>query len=93
MISRNFHDLGWAAGCAQAPPPLHVYDTQSIAAAWHPLPRVTLLPQHPGPEMVKVPAPGGFAGDDPTDPAGQTIPRISTMGMCGRLHQKGVSHR
>ena len=86
MITRDFGHGGYAAGCASNPPPLHVYDTESEAANWHPLPRIYLRPTPPGPLMVQIPAPGGFAGDDPTDPTQQTVPRIPTLGMVGRFH-------
>ncbi len=93
MISREFGNGGWKATCANNPPPLHVSDTESAAAQWWPLPRPALFPQHGGPHMVTIPAPGGFAGDDPTDPTAQTIPRVPTIGMVGRLHVTGNAGR
>lgn len=92
MITRDFGHGGYAAGCGNSPPPLHVYDTESEHANWHPLPRVALFPHHPGPVLVGIPAPGGFAGDDPTDPSQQTAPRVASVGILARLHQKGVGH-
>jgi hypothetical protein len=93
MMTRDVSDLGYAAGCEGAPPPLHVHDTQSARAAWYPLPRIRLAPQPPGPIMVKNPGAMrselGGVGDDPTDPAAQTIPRVRTDGMIGRLNWGG----
>lgn len=87
MMSRDYGHGGWAAGCAGNPPPLHIYDTESAAANWYPYERPQLWPTHPGPTMVRIPVPAGNAlGDDPTDPAAQTYPRIATAGMCGRFN-------
>lgn len=91
MISRDFTNNGYAAGCAGMPPPLHVYDTDSIMANWHPLPRIIMRPTPPGPVMVQIPTPAGAAlGDDPTDPTAQTYPRIRTNGMIGWLNIQGA---
>jgi hypothetical protein len=84
MITRQFGDGGWAAGCAAAPPPLHVYDTESAAANWFPLPRPALRSTPPGPALVAIPIAAPF-GDDPTDPTMQTAPRQQTTGMIGRF--------
>lgn len=90
MFTRALGDGGWAAGYAGAPPPLHVYDTESQAANWHPLQRPYLRPTPPGPTMVLIPQPGGAAlGDDPTDPTAQTRPRYRCAGMIGWLNGKG----
>lgn len=89
MISRRFGDGGWKAACSSAPPPLHVYDTESEAARWHPLPRIVLRPTPPGPTMVVIPEHGfggDYVGDDPTDPARQNERRISSPGMIGRFN-------
>lgn len=84
MITRGFRSnhLTWVPW---APPPIHVYDPEAEAAAWHPLTRPVLRPTPPGPEMIRIPIAAPF-GDDPTDPAAQTIPRIPTHGMIGRLN-------
>jgi hypothetical protein len=92
MISREFGNGGWAAGCSNAPPPLHVYDTESEAAQWYPPVRPALFPQPPGPIMVKIPSPVGGGeqlGDDPTDPARQSRKRFTCNGMIGRLNVPG----
>jgi len=87
MITRDFGDGGWKACAPGNPPPLHVADTESAMANWHPLPRPFLYPTHPGPTMVLVPGPAGNdVGEDPTDPARQLRPRIATAGMIGRLN-------
>lgn len=83
MITRQFGDGGWRAGCANAPPPLHVVDDNG--QNWCPLPRVVLRPTPPGPTMIYVPVVAPF-GDDPTDPAAQTELRIGTGGMIGRFN-------
>ena len=88
MITRAFGDGGWAAGCENNPPPLHVYDTESEAANWYPYERPYLFPTPGGPAHVfRIPA--GVFGDDPTNPAAQTKPRLATMGMIGRFHAAG----
>jgi hypothetical protein len=84
-IRRPLNDAGYAAGCQYNPPPLHVYDTQSEAANWHPLPRPFLRGTPPGPFMVRIPLAAPW-GDDPVDPANQTMPRVKTNGMVGRLN-------
>lgn len=84
MMTRDFGHGGWAAGCANNPPPLHVYDTESEAANWHPLERPYLRPT-PGMIPVQIPQPAGTAlGDDPTNPGAQTAPRMQCSGMIGR---------
>lgn len=88
MITRDFGDGGWAAGGQFNPPPLHVYDTESEYAAWHPLQRPALPAQPPGPAYI-FDIPSSPFGDDPTDPSAQTVPRIPTRGMIGRLHPEG----
>ena len=93
MISRDLGRFSWTLAGQHNPPPLHVYSPEAEHAAWHPLAEVRLMPQHPGPVMVHIPAPGGFAGDDPTDPTAQTLPRVPTIGMVGRLHQTGTAGR
>lgn len=87
MITREFGHGGYAAGCAGNPPPLHVYDTDSQAANWHPYTRPVLRTQPPGPQWIFT-IPTSTFGDDPTDPSQQTRPRIATMGMIGRLHEQ-----
>lgn len=85
-FTRGMGDGGWAAGCEGAPPPLHVYDTESEAARWYPLPRPALYRgAHPGPQIIHIPVPAPY-GDDPLDPSAQTQRRIPTTGMIGRLH-------
>ena len=86
-LTRKLGDGGWAASCAGNPPPLHVYDTESIAANWYPGPHPgnLMLPQPDGPRYV-FNIPSIPFGDDPTNPAQQTKPRIATMGMIGRFH-------
>lgn len=89
MITRDFGDGGWAAGCENSPPPLHVYDTESQAANWYPYERPRIRQTHPGPTMVHIPQAAPF-GDDPTDPASQTIPRARFTGMIGRAGVNGL---
>lgn len=86
-LTRSLGDGGWAASCAGNPPPLHVYDTESIAANWYPGPHpaALMLTQPDGPRYV-FDIPSIPFGDDPTNPAQQTKPRIATMGMIGRFH-------
>ena len=87
MITRQFGDGGWKACAPGNPPPLHVADTESAMANWHPLPRPFLLPTHPGPLMVLIPGlPGNLLGEDPTDPGAQLRPRVATPGMQARLN-------
>lgn len=85
MMMRPLGHGGYAAGCQNNPPPLHVYDTDSEAANWHPLPRPFLRPTPPGPTMVRQPLAAPF-GDDPIDKANQTMPRVLTNGMVARLN-------
>lgn len=92
VLSRDFGNGGWAAGCASAPPPLHVYDTESMAANWYPYERPVLFPQDPGPVMVAIPSPVGSGeelGDDPTDLARQSVKRFTCNGMIDRLNIPG----
>jgi hypothetical protein len=85
MMTRDFGHGGWAAGCQYNPPPLHVYDTESIAANWFPYERPFIRPVAPGPVLVQIPQPAGSAlGDDPTDAGAQTVPRVVCEGMIGR---------
>lgn len=89
--------IGYEHTCDGAPPPLHVADSGTALARWHPLPRPVMAPQDLGPWHVRIPAPAGAAlGDDPTDPAAQTMSRASTTGMIGRLNLavagRSVSH-
>ena len=93
MISRDLGRFGYTLAGQYNPPPLHVYSPEAEHAAWHPVQRARFAPQHPGPVMVHIPAPGGFAGDDPTDPTAQTIPRVPTIGMIGRFHAVGTRGR
>jgi hypothetical protein len=91
VISRDFGNSGWASAGSGMPPPLHIYDTDSQAANWHPLPRIVFRPTPPGPVMVRIPVPAGAGlGDDPTDPTAQTRPRRQTNGMIGWLNEKGA---
>lgn len=85
MITRKLHDAGYAASCQYNPPPLHVYDTDSEAAAWHPLERPFLRATPPGPTMIYQPIAAPW-GDDPTNPAQQTLPRFTAHGMVSRLN-------
>lgn len=87
MITRDGFGADYAAGCQGAPPPLHVYSAEAEHASWHPLHRPQLRPAHPGPVMVTIPSPlGSELGDDPTDPARQTVKRSHTTGMVARLN-------
>lgn len=87
MITREFGDGGWCAAGAGNPPPLHVRDTESLAANWHPLPRPYLLAQHGGPRMVTIPhLPPDELGEDPTDPGRCHRPRVASAGMVARLN-------
>lgn len=93
MITRDFGDGGWkAAGCGN-PPPLHVRDTESLAANWHPYTRPHLAPQHPGPLMVVIPhLPPDALGEDPTDPARCHGARQATPGIAARLDIRAGRH-
>lgn len=87
MITREFGDGGWKAAAPGNPPPLHVADTESAAANWHPLDRPRLMPTHPGPVLVLIPGlPANLLGEDPTDPGACLRPRAATAGMIGRLN-------
>ncbi len=85
MITRDFRNGGYSAGCSGAPPPLHVYDHESEYANWHPLERIEIRPQPDGPEMIRIPVVAPW-GDDPTNPAHQTEPRASMPGMISYLN-------
>lgn len=85
MITRKFGDGGYAAACQYNPPPLHVYDTESEQARWFPLRRPFLRATPPGPTMIYQPIAAPW-GDDPTNPAQQTITRFGTHGMVPRLN-------
>lgn len=87
MITRDIGDGGWQAACAGTPPPLHAHRHDNPAACWYPLPRIVLAPQPPGPVMIRIPVVAPF-GDDPTDPAAQTVPRFGTSGMIGWLNPR-----
>jgi hypothetical protein len=79
--------------CDEAPPPLHVYDLDTAAARWHPLPRPELRPPAPGSQLVTVQqSRADLIGDDPTDPNGQTVPRVATAGMIGYLNIRAGSN-
>lgn len=93
MITREFGDGGYCAAGAGNPPPLHVRDTESMAANWHPLPRPYLQPTPPGPVMVRIPhLPADELGEDPTDPARCHGPRIPTAGMASRFNLVAGQH-
>jgi hypothetical protein len=83
MITRNFSQ-GYKAGCAGAPPPLHIVD-DNAQSNWYPVGRETYLPHPGGPQLVTIPIVAPF-GDDPTDPSQQTEFRYQTAGMVGRLN-------
>jgi hypothetical protein len=83
MITRGF-PADWQAGCAGAPPPLHVVD-DNPQANWYPLPRPWLMGTPPGPQAVMVPIAAPF-GDDPTDASQQTVLRHASPGMVARLN-------
>lgn len=83
-LTRDFGNGGWSAGCEGAPPPLHVYDHESEAAAWAPLPRPRIFPQHGGPQLIRIPVVAPY-GDDPLDRSMQTLPRRQSTGMLSRL--------
>ena len=89
MITREFGHGGWKAACGGAPPPLHVHATENPEANWYPAVRPALRPQPPGPEMIHIPIAAPF-GDDPLDPAAQTVPRYGTAGMIARLNHEGA---
>lgn len=85
MLTRDMA-RGWIYE-ALAPPPLHVYDPAAEHAAWHPLQRLVIRPTPPGPVMIHIPVAAPF-GEDPSDPNMQTVPRVATAGMVGRLNEK-----
>jgi len=72
------------------PPPLHTYDPACEAANWHPVGMPPVMPTPDGPRFI-FEIPTVPYGDDPTDPAAQTKPRIPTTGMIGRFHMQGVN--
>jgi len=85
MISRDWGNT-YGAGCANAPPPLHIYDTDTVAENWHPYERPVLFAA-PGITQVLIPTPqGSELGDDPTDPARQSLRRVQFNGMMGRFN-------
>lgn len=91
VLNRDFGNGGYAAGCASAPPPLHVYDTESEAANWYPYERPVMFPT-PGMVLVPIPSPVGSGeqlGDDPTDPSRQSKRRFTCNGMVGRFNVPG----
>lgn len=91
MITRDFRNKHAIAGWDN-PPPLVTYTPEAIAASWFPVPRPVLRPTPGGPQYVfRIPTVP--FGDDPTDPAMQTKPRIATMGMIGRFHEKAGGGR
>jgi hypothetical protein len=87
VITREGFGANWRAGCQGAPPPLHAYSAEAEHAAWHPLARVPLSAVPGGPDMVTIQAPlSAQLGDDPTDPARQTVKRSVCAGMIARLN-------
>lgn len=88
MITRDFAQrIGWLRN---NPPPLHIYDAAAEAANWYPLTRPACGPAPVGPPEHVFRIPTIPFGDDPTNPAQQTKPRIATVGMFARLHARGV---
>jgi hypothetical protein len=83
MITRDFN-ADWKAGCAGAPPPLHVTD-DNPQANWWPAERPYLMLTPPGPQLVTIAQPNPF-GDDPTDTSQQTVLRHHSPGMVARLN-------
>jgi len=88
MMTRR-HFRGYKAGCAGAPPPLHVVSVNPDANHW-PLPRPLEAGGHVGPQLVL----GGSGllslGIDPTDPPtheGRGYRQCA--GMIGRFNQPG----
>ena len=67
MITRR-HFLGYKAGCAGAPPPLHVLSCNPYANHY-PLPRPLQAGGHPGPVLVLGGTGSVSLGIDPTDPS------------------------
>lgn len=84
MMTRDLGDGGWGASCPGNPPPLHVHD-DNPQANWYPLARPYLRPTPPGPTMVRIPIVAPF-GDEPDNPANQTLPRVPSPGMIARLN-------
>jgi hypothetical protein len=88
MITRR-HFLGYKAGCAGAPPPLHVVAVHP-PANHYPLPRPVWAGRaEPGPALVLGGAAEPSLGIDPTDPStwGGRGYRQCT-GMIGRFNQQ-----
>jgi len=83
VITRDFQ-ADWRAGCAGAPPPLHVVD-DNPAANYSGGARPPLAPHPPGPTWIHIPS-GSPVGDDPLDPTAQTERRYATFGMMGRFN-------
>lgn len=68
MITRRHFRPLWKAGCAGAPPPLHVAHAVP-EANWCPLPRPLQAGGHVGPTLVLGGAAEASLGIDPTDPS------------------------
>jgi len=84
VITRDFQ-ADWRAGCAGAPPPLHVVDDNPAANYPGTGARPPLAPHPPGPVWIHIPS-GSPVGDDPLDPSAQTERRYPTLGMMGRFN-------
>jgi hypothetical protein len=87
MITRR-HFLGYKAGCAGAPPPLHVVSSNEDANSW-PLPRpIYAGGAAPGPSLVLGGAAEDSLGIDPTDPSTwEGRGYRQSVGMIGRFNQ------
>lgn len=87
MITRR-HFLGYKAGCANAPPPLHVVSVHGGANHW-PLPRPLEGGAGPGPDLVLGGPPFDSLGIDPTDPSTwEGRGYRQSVGMIGRFNQQ-----
>lgn len=83
-ITKNLDEPTYRAGCAGAPPPLHV-TAHNGGARWFPLGRPTRATGEPGPRRVGSQGPVDV-GMDPTDPATHRRPYRPMAGMQARFN-------
>jgi len=88
MMTRDCTRWAWEDSWAGAPPPLHVYTETGVHAGWHPLAGRPFGVDHADRcELVTLPQNlADLYGDDPTNPGGQSEPRMATRGMLARLN-------
>lgn len=84
MLTRDIGYGPYRAGCAGAPPPLHIVP-DTAASSWFPVERTSYQNQPPGPQFILAPVVSPY-GDDPTDPASQERPHRPMGGMMPRFN-------